>query len=75
MKGQISAFNDEIEQSLTDIDRLKAAIGALDDDEEDDVIVFSPGASRKRPSRTAAEAARKRLRALDGSDFEDTDST
>jgi len=68
-----SELKDEIEQCLNEIETLKPAIHSPDD--EDDVIVFSPGGSLKRPSRGAAFTARKRLRQLRDSDSEETDST
>lgn len=68
-----SELKDEIEQCLNEIETLKSAIRGPDDEEE--VIVFSPGSSLKRPSRGAAFTARKRLRQLRDSDSEETDST
>jgi hypothetical protein len=73
MKQRGVKINDEIEQCMTEIECLKSALrGARDGD---DIILFSPRSSRKRPSREAAAQARKRLRSLNESDSEDTGFT
>ncbi|KAK4149799.1 hypothetical protein C8A00DRAFT_46657 [Chaetomidium leptoderma] len=73
MKARAAELNGDIDQRLTEIVSLKAAIdGSLSDDEED-ILLFSP--SRKRPARAAAIETRKRMRRRQSSDSEGTDST
>jgi hypothetical protein len=73
LKTRISEHDDEMDERFTEIEGLKSAMGGYDD--EANISLFSPRSSRKRPSRGAASAARKRLRRRRGSDSEDTDST
>ncbi|KAH6636266.1 hypothetical protein F5144DRAFT_645099 [Chaetomium tenue] len=60
LKRRLSELNSEIEQGQTDINNLRSALDYPGD--EDDPILFSPGGSRKRPTREAASKATKRIR-------------
>ncbi|KAL2164209.1 hypothetical protein VTH06DRAFT_3425 [Thermothelomyces fergusii] len=72
LKGRLSEVINETENLRTEIDALHRAMDCSDD--EDELIVFSPANSRKRPSRHAALEGRKRIRNLQRSESEDSDS-
>lgn len=71
-QGETEAYG-EIEQCLTYIGGLRSAID--DSADEDDVILFSPRASRKRPTREKTSKPSKRTRRQRDDDSEDSDST
>jgi chromosome segregation ATPase len=73
LKKRLTEANGEIEQCLTDIDSLRSAIDNPAD--EDDLILFSPRGSRKRPTRETTPKPSKRMRRQRDDDSEDSDST
>ena len=73
LKKRLSKLTSEIEQGQADINSLRSAFE--DPSDEDDQILFSPGGSRKRPTREAASKASKRMRSRNDDDSEDSCST
>ena len=73
IKDQKYKVNEEIDQCMENIGRLKSAIRRAGND--DHTTLFSPAASRKRPSYGGAPTPHKRPRTSHGSDSKETDST
>lgn len=73
MKERNFELREETDECNAQIRCLKSAIRRAAN--EDDFVLFSPGSSRKRPSRGAASKPHKRQRPSHGSDSEDADPT
>ena len=72
MKEQNIQLMEETSQYATRFERLSSAIHRARG--EDELILFSPGNSRKRPFREAASRPHKRPQPPHGTDFEDADT-